>query len=318
MRSLDFNPFFPPLLPKGGTVGLVAPSRYPRPDWVESAKSHFESRGYRCRAHPQVYAKDRQFAGPDEVRSAALNDMFADPSIDAILCARGGTGAMLLLDKLDYGLIRANPKPFVGFSDVTALLQAISSQTGMVTFHGPMGWNFTEDMYDPRTFDELLAAIGERETPWVYETDAVEIVRPGVVEGRLIGGNLSLLQSLVGTPYDWEPEGAVLFVEEVGEYLYRMERMLAHLRLAGKLKGLRAVVIGEILEILDDDPLWGPQQEPPYGRSAKELFLSHLPADIPIVFGFPCGHGKHLTTLPVGTKVRLTLEAGKAKIECAR
>lgn len=301
------QPFFPPSLPKGGTIGLVAPSRWPDPAWVEAAKSRFEKRGHKVVVHDQVKLRHGQQAGTAQEAVAALHSLFADPSVNAIVCARGGNGALRLLDLLDYDLIACNPKPFIGFSDATVLLNAIAKKSGFVTYHGPMGWNFSEGQYDQRTEEDLFAVLsGVKE-----KTYPVDVVRAGAAQGQLVGGNITLLRSLVGTPYDWTAKDGLLFIEDGFEYLYKMANDMAHLRLAGKFEGVRAVIVGEICDVADErDP-----QDPPYGMTAKEIILEHLPPDVPVVFDFPCGHGKYLTTLPVGAQAKVLFEGRQARIE---
>ena len=298
----------PPLLRPKGTIGLVAPSRWPRKDMLEETIKHLDARGYEVVVHDQCYLQNGTLAGSDSARAEALNDMFADSTIDAILCARGGSGSLLILDRLDYELIRANPKPFIGSSDVTALLQAIACRTGVVTYHGPMCFNFLPERYEKYTEEDLLYMISGEQIERRLRFSMVEVERSGEAEGRLVGGNLSLLQSLIGTPYDWTGDGAILFIEDVNEPLYNIERMMAHLRFAGKFEGVRAVLVGEMVGIPEEKPEDMPVGDCPYGRDFKEIILKHLPAEIPVGFNYPCGHGQYLTTFPIGACVRVTIK----------
>lgn len=298
---------FPPLLPAKGTVGIVAPSRWPQAEMLECTVAHLEKRGYEVIVHDQCYRQHGTLAGSDAARAEAVNDMFADATIDAVLCGRGGSGALLILERLDYELIRSNPKPLVGSSDVTALLQAVTSKTGMVTFHGPMACHFLPERYDAYSEDDLFYMIAGERTERRLRFPMVEVEREGVAEGRLVGGNMSLLQTLVGTPYDWSGEGAILFIEDVGEPLYKIERIMAHLRLAGKFEGVRAVLVGEMLGVPEERPEDLPPGDCPYGQTVKEIMLKYIPPEIPVGFNYPCGHGRYLTTLPVGACLRVTL-----------
>lgn len=308
MANRASSSFFPPLLSVGGKVGIVATSRWPEPAWIEAFTQKLEGWGLDVVVHKQCAMKNGILAGSDAARAEALMEMFADPSIKAIFCARGGTGASLLLDRLDYDSIKKNPKPFVGFSDVTVLLNAITARTGLVTFHGPMGWNFIPEQWDERTEKELFAMImaGEGERVLMLPDAAVDVA--GVAEGCLIGGNLSLLQTLIGTPYDWSAKDGILFIEDVEEPLYKIEQKMAHLRLAGKFDGVRAVLVGEMVGILDEKPDLDPEEHTVYGHSLKDIVRKHVPPQIPLAFNVPCGHGKHLMTFPVGASVRVTLE----------
>jgi muramoyltetrapeptide carboxypeptidase len=290
-------------------VGIVSPGRWPDPAWIDMPKAFLESRGYQVVVHAQNYLKEGQLAGSDAARAEAIMDMFMDATVDAILCARGGTGALRLLDKLDYDVIRKQPKPFVGFSDVTVLLHAISQRCGFVTYHGPMGWNFAQPGNDPRTGPELINVIGNRRKHCRLHYPEVEIVHPGRAEGVLKGGNITLLQHLIGTPFDWSPDGAILFIEEADEPLYKIDRALNHLRLAGKFRNVRAVLVGEMVDIADSETGFAREGERPYGRDLRDIILEYVPPNVPLGFNFPCGHGNYITTLPVGAAAQLTLGA---------
>lgn len=308
-NALKPEPFYPPPLPKGGTIGIVSPSKWALPERLDVFVEALKKRGHKVVLHEQNMMRMGQLAGPDEARVAAIHDMFDDETIDAVFCARGGAGAVLLLDRLDYDLIARNPKPFVGFSDITALLNAVTARTGLVTFHGPMDWNFLSEQYDPRSEADLFAVLSGPPCSLRYE--GLTPGRSGSAEGRLAGGNLCLLQSLIGTPYDWSGAGKILFLEEVEEPLYKIERMMAHLRLAGKFEGARGVLVGEMVDLIDETE----PEEPSYGKSLQEIMVAHLPPDIPVVFDFPCGHGDYITTLPVGGRAKLAIEGGKAVLD---
>lgn len=298
----------------GATIGIVAPSRWPEPAWLEKGKAVLEKLGYKVVIHPQCYKKDGQLAGTDKERAAAVVAMFKDPKVDAILCGRGGTGANRMVDLLDFKTIKKHPKPFIGFSDITLLLQAIHKKCGFVTYHGPMMLSFARD-HDKRTladFSEVFAA-GKKNK--IIKFTAVEGVALGKAKGELIGGNLSLLQTLLGTEYDWDSHGKILFIEDVEEPLYKIDRMLNHFRLAGKLKGLKAVIVGEMIDISDGISSISKNTQSPYGRDLKQMLLELLPKNIPLCFNFPCGHGKYITTLPYGAVVTLTVEAKTATLQ---
>lgn len=305
--------FFPPLLPPQGKVGIVAPSCHAPTAWIDAFEKKMTERGYQVAVHEQCFLQNGTLAGSDAARAQSLMDMFVDPSINAIFCVRGGTGSSQILERLNYEAIQKNPKLFVGFSDVTALLNAITAKTGMVTFHGPMGWNFIPENTEAQTEDPLFAMIEKGERTILLPT--LEVDREGTAHGRLIGGNLSVLQTLIGTPYDWTGQGAILFIEDVEEPLYKIERMLTHLRLAGKFDGVRAVLVGEMVGILDEKPDLDPKEHTVYGHSLKDIMRKHLPPAIPLAFNVPCGHGRHLMTFPVGASVSLTLEQGKSVME---
>lgn len=307
-HAKSLEPFYPPPLPQGGTIGIVSPGKWTAPERLETMLQALRKRGYRTIVHEQNLMREGQLAGPAVARAAALHDMFDDEKIDVVFCARGGAGTLLLLDGIDYDLIARNPKPLVGFSDITALLNAVTAQTGLVTFHGPMDWNFQPENFDPRSERDLFAVLGGGRS---LRFEGLGQGRDGAAEGRLVGGNLCLLQALIGTKYDFSGAGAVLFIEEVEEPYYKIERMMAHLRLAGKFEGLRAVLVGEMVDVPDETE----PEEPPYGKTLRDIMLAHLPPDIPVVFDFPCGHGKYLTTLPVGARAKIAFKNGEASID---
>jgi muramoyltetrapeptide carboxypeptidase len=310
MPTDDQDIIFPPTLKPNGTIGIVSPARWPEPEWINKTVEMLEGKDYQTVVHAQNYLQQGRLAGSHAARAEALMDMFSDTTIDAIFCARGGTGAIHLLDQLDYNVIREHPKPFVGFSDMTVLLQAITKKCGFVTYHGPMGWNFAT-FDDPRSLSDLfhvLTSSGEEYIKMSYPE--VEVLRPGSANGRLIGGNITLLQHLLGTPYDWSGKDAILFIEDVEEHLYALARKLKHMQLAGKFEGVRAVLVGEMVDINDgvkDNDL-------PYGQSLRDVLLDVLPENIPLCFNFPCGHGAYTTTLPIGALTHVILNAQGASL----
>jgi muramoyltetrapeptide carboxypeptidase len=294
----------PRALSPGDTVGLVAPSRWPEPEWTAAVTAWLESSGFKVKAHPQNMLKAGRLAGPDAARASAINDMFADDAVKAILCTRGGQGAIRVLDLIDYDLVRRKPKIFCGFSDETVILNALRARAGLVAFHGPMGWNFSLGHNDSRTGADLLRLLTGRYPAEGAAFPATALVE-GAAEGTLIGGNMSMLSALIGTTYDWSAEGAILFIEEVDEEMYRLDRILWHFIQAGKLKGVRGVIVGDITQMKDD---------PPYGKSLAEILRDHLPPGVPVCMDFPCGHGNYLTALPLGVKARLEISDAGAKL----
>lgn len=306
--------FFPPLLPAGGCVALIAPSRRATPSYIQGYKTIIEARGYKVKVSDKACQQDGILAGTDETRAEAVMEAFTDPAIDAIFCVRGGTGANLILDLLDFDVIKQNPKPFVGYSDITALINAIAARTGMVTFHGPMASNFSPRRCNKQTEEALFSTIGVRPSPRQIVLAGLDVVREGAAKGRLVGGNIAILESLIGTAYDWTGEGAILFVEEVNEPLYKIERMLSHLRQAGKFEGMRAILVGKMMRVTDWQTNLDPEEHEVYGRALKDFVLKHIPPHIPVVFEVPCGHGDPLITFPVGAQVELELKDNSFKM----
>ncbi|MDD3289042.1 MAG: LD-carboxypeptidase [Alphaproteobacteria bacterium] len=305
---------FPPEIKPGGTIGIVSPARWPEPEWLDRGSALLQELGYNTVIHSQNYLKMGQLAGSDAARAEAIADMFADSTIDAIMCARGGTGSINLLDKLDYKLIKKNPKPFIGFSDITLLLQAISKRCGFITYHGPMLLNLANP-HDDRTIVDLLEVVAEHKDKRIaMHYPEVEVIRAGKADGVITGGSITLLQHLIGTTYDWTSKDSILFIEDVDEVLYKLAEKLRHLQLAGKFKGVKAVLVGEMVDIADGETGFARDGEQPYGQELRQILLDVLPPDVPLCFNFPCGHGRHLTTLPVGAYAHLALDACGAEL----
>ncbi|ANI62633.1 muramoyltetrapeptide carboxypeptidase [Pseudomonas frederiksbergensis] len=284
-----------PALPPAGLIGVIAPAGPAALD-TDKAIAWMRARGYSLRVFPGVYEKDGYLAGSDDVRLNDLHAAFTDSEVDAIICLRGGYGTPRLLDRIDFELLRNNAKPFIGYSDITALHLAISRYAGFVTFHGPMlNADLLGDKQKPTessffnmlrgqvTADSVLAH------PVAYP---LATVSPGIAHGRLLGGNLSMIAATMGTPYEIDAEGAILFIEDINEPLYRIDRLLTHLRLAGTLHKLRGVLVGDVAGV-DTIALEG---------LLKQTFAS---LRIPVLAGWRSGHCDPNLTLPMGALVRL-------------
>lgn len=292
----EHNPV--PALPAEGLIGVIAPAGPAALD-TDKALQWMRQRGYSLRVFPGVMEQDGYLAGSDEVRLRDLHAAFADPAIDAIFCLRGGYGSPRLLDRVDYELLRRNAKPFVGYSDITALHLAISRYAGFVTFHGPM---INADLLgdkQPPTEASLFSMLRGQVTagsplvhPVAYPLTTIE---PGIAHGRLLGGNLSMIAATMGTPFEIDADGIILFIEDVNEPLYRIDRLLTHLRLAGKLSRLRGVLVGDVAGV-DNEAL---------ARLLKQTFE---PFRIPVLAGWRSGHCDPNLTLPMGALV--SLDAG--------
>jgi muramoyltetrapeptide carboxypeptidase len=283
----------------GDIVGVVAPARWLDDATVEAgARALFGDR-FLVRTSPQLALRLHQFAGGDAERARAIEAMFADPAVKAIVCAKGGYGSPRIVDALDYGLIARNPKRFVGYSDVTALLLAITRHAGLETYHGPMLVDAAGALSAPSRA-HLLATLTDQPAPDAATALLAQarVLRGGRAAGRLIGGNLSLLVNMIGTRSDFDTDGAILFLEDVDEHLYHVDRMLVHLGRAGKLDGIAALLIGEMTQLKDNAV--------PFGSTVEQMALERLgDADIPVVANFPCGHGINQMTLPIGALARL-------------
>ena len=283
----------PAALQTGATIGIVAPASPFQKDELERGLEILRHMGFRVRLADGLFDVHGYLAGEDERRAAQLLDMFRDATVDAILCARGGYGCMRILPLLDYGLIRRNPKAFVGFSDITALHQAFCMQSGMATFHGPVVCTLSSD--EDLSRSSLLEALSGQ-LPAAVSGAQMRSILPGMAEGRLVGGNLTILCHLLGTPFANSFDGCILFIEDCGEALYRIDRMLTQMKLSGCLDGLAGIMLGSFKDC---------GAEADICNLVVQLFEER---EIPIVAGLPAGHAKRNITLPLGIHVRLDAE----------
>jgi muramoyltetrapeptide carboxypeptidase len=298
----------PRCLVPGDTIALVSPSGPTTPtgattvQQIEIARRRLFAAGFRTVLAPHALDVRGYLAGGDAGRIDDLHAMFADAAVAGILCVRGGYGAHRLLERLDYELIRAHPKVFIGYSDITALHLAIRARCGFVTFHGPMTTALAHS--DPHDFLACLRAVSRPEPLGALVNPPgappVETLVPGEAEGELIGGNAALLTALLGTPYEPEFTGRVLFLEDVGDRIYRLDRKLAHLRLADVFDRVAGVIVGECRYPPEPDAL------------ALRQILDDLivPIGKPAIYGLACGHGSYHLTLPVGVRAHLDAARG--------
>jgi muramoyltetrapeptide carboxypeptidase len=302
-------------LSPGDTLGIVAPaSAPPDPRAIDQGVAALEALGFKVKLASNVRRRHGYLAGDDRERAADLMRMFTDRKVSGILCVRGGYGTARLLPRLDYQAIRANPKVFVGYSDITSLHCAFLTKARLVSFHGPM---LNSDFIHPtmpaftrRSFLDMLCPSGNsargspRNIGDGYRRRTVKVLRSGVARGQLIGGNLTLLCTLLGTPWQPDFKGCILFFEEIGEPPYRLDRMLTHLRNAGVLQQVAGVAIGVNADC--DDPKARTSRE--YRQTAEDVLKERLlPFGIPVVSGLPFGHVPHNATIPIG--VAATLDA---------
>jgi muramoyltetrapeptide carboxypeptidase len=306
----------PSRLRSGNRIGLVAPAGpLLERDDITRTQELCSALGYEPVLGKNAHRRAGYFAGTDAERLADLNQALQDSSIDAIWCIRGGYGSIRLLDQLDYAAMARRPKALIGFSDATALLNAVNRLTGVVTFHGPVARAGMPE-FSRVHFQSLLAEaeaprrLGRLAQPadvLIPQENRIVTLCGGVAEGHLAGGNLTLLQCLIGTPYFPELTGAILFLEDVGENLYRVDRMLAHLRLTGALRHLAGVLVGRFsrLERSGGDGAFG----------FDEMLAGYFePLGIPVAYGFPVGHIDAQWTLPLGVRARLDADAGEVEL----
>lgn len=289
----------------GDRVGISAPAGRVHPEALGRGVELLRSWGFVPVLGEHVAEGHGYLAGTDAARAADLNHFFRDPSIRAIWCARGGYGAMRLLPRLDWAAVRQDPKPLIGYSDITALHLALWQGARLVTYHGPVA-----EIHDPAGMPAynaecLHAALTGRLAPGPYplpqepDAPALQTVVPGRARGRLLGGNLSLVASLVGTPWLPDLRGAILLLEDVDEAPYRIDRMLTHLLLAGVLDGVAGILFGH-------SPTCEEPKEPRPSLHLLEVLHELLgPLGVPVLYGFPCGHSRYRATLPLGAEAEL-------------
>lgn len=293
----------PRKLKTGARIGIVNPAYWLEADRLQRAVKVFEELGYEVVLGKSTGLQQHQCAGSPVQRAEDIMAMFEDPSIDAIICARGGYGGNRVLPLLDYEIIRANPKIFVGYSDITGLLTSIAQKSGLVTFHGPMLSSYGKHtiQYNLDMFRQVLS--GQRDIKIMSTPDCqARCLKPGRASGPLWGGNLTLVMERLATRDQIDTAGSILLLEDIDEKLYAFERMLLHLKRAGGLDRIKGLVIGELLEIADS--------KTPFGKTTDEIVLDVCgDLDIPIISNFPCGHGDYQATLPISHEVEIHAEA---------
>ena len=317
--SLKSNPdlFIPEALQEGDRIGIVSPaSAIFESEPYEIAKESFEAMGLEVKFGKNTRNRYGHLAGTDEERAEELNEMFRDKSIKAIIALRGGSGAARILDKLDYDAIRKNPKIFIGYSDITALHTAIYTKTGLVTFHGPVAvstWNSFSSDYLKRLLFEKEAITYQNPTEkgdeLVQTKNRIRVIKDGTVNGRLVGGNLSVLTGIMGSEYfpqDWK--GKILYLEDVGEKIYAVDRMMSQLYLGGVFEQISGFIFGKCT---DCDPGGSG-----YGSLTLEEVIDHYikPLNIPAYSGAMIGHIDDNVTIPNGLEAQLNATEGTIKL----
>ena len=289
----------PKKLKEGDTVGLIAPGSPFSAEAYERALTNITQLGFKYKNAKNLFLKYGYLAGDDKSRIEDIHQMFADPEVDAIWCVRGGYGTTRLLYDLDYELIQKNPKILLGYSDITALLQAIHKMTGLVTFHGPVASTEMTD-YIEEGFRSVLMSTEKniKLNNKISENDSdefkPEIIVNGHMKGQLAGGNLTLLSAMAGTPYQLDATDKLIFIEDVGEKPYRIDRMLTQLRQTANLKEAHGIVLG----VFND---CNAKPDEKNTLSLKETLIDRLGyLDIPVFYGFSFGHIDEMCTIPVG------------------
>lgn len=302
-------------LPAGGTIGIVSPaSPYNTYSDVLRAIAWWEAHGYRVKLAEGALERKDWLAGDPETRARDLMAMFTDSSVDVIQCLRGGYGSAQIIPQLDFQVIAAHPKPFMGFSDITALHTALLRFTGLATFYGPSFTAVGEPEMSDFTAQRMLQVLGGETTgPLPHNPDDpfVRALAPGKASGRLVGGCLSDLLFTMGTPWEFNLDDAIFVFEEVGSSPHGIDRALLQLSQAGKFERVKGVVIGDLTGCEWNDGGGSPW---PHTKTLEEMLEERLSVlGVPVIYKLPFGHGTHMATVPLG--VQATLDASTCTLE---
>lgn len=300
---------YPEFIKPGALVGLVAPAGKIAPRYVEQAEKYLAGLGMRHLRGKHVAGAWHQFGGTDQQRADDLNSMLRNPEVDVIWCMRGGYGAVRLLDLVQFDWLLESPKWLVGFSDITVFHAVLQKEIGLASMHGPMPKNLEDGLVADSGMDQLWHFL-QGEWP-EYPLKPHPLNRPGMASGRLTGGNLTILTMLKGSDLDFDPRGKILFIEEVGEHLYHLDRMMYGLKVAGKLEGLAGLVVGQMTDMPDD--------KTPFGATEYQIIAQAVADyDFPVLFGFPAGHDKCNWPLLMGHKVKMEVMKDRAAFSYIR
>ncbi|MDG5798958.1 LD-carboxypeptidase [Marinilabiliaceae bacterium ANBcel2] len=287
---------YPPFLKKDDLVALITPSGKTTIVVVERASNFIKELGYKVVTGDNVLSSFNQFGGTDQERIDDLNKVISSPDIKAVWCTRGGHGTLRICDKVDFTPLKNNPKWLIGFSDITVLHSKLQKEAGLVSVHGPMALNLEKPDIENtgvlNLWNLLKGDIPDYNLPYNSYN------RTGSAEGELVGGNLTLLNSLKGSRYDFDPKGKILFLEDLGEKLYHVDRMIQGFKLAGKFEGLKGLVIGQMTEMSDG--------ETPFGRDAHGIIVDAVKEyGFPVISNFNAGHDRQNEPVIMGAKVKI-------------
>jgi muramoyltetrapeptide carboxypeptidase len=313
--QINKNPdlIIPKGIQKGDNIAITAPAS-PTSLWeINNSVNFIKSLGCKPIIGPTAYKWDTQnryFSAPETVRADEFMNFIRNPEINAIICARGGYGVMRILDLLDYDAIKQNPKIILGYSDITALLLAIKRLSSLTTYHGPLA-NSGFSQLTSNSFKKVLISDPNKLIPPLKRTEYVwsqaETVVTGNVKGTLTGGNLSMITSTLGTPYEIDTENSILFIEEVFEEPYKIDRMLTQLQLAGKIQKCSGFIFGKFNNLNNQKPFF-----PGLQYSVRQIIDQLIkPMNKPTLLNFPIGHGGDILTMPIGIKVEMSAKEKK-------
>jgi muramoyltetrapeptide carboxypeptidase len=293
----------PPYLQKGDTIGIVAPAGFMPIEKMQTCIETLDSWGYNVQMGATTHSDSQNyFSGTDEERLNDLQQMLDDRNIKAVLCARGGYGTSRIVDRINFKKFRKHPKWIIGFSDITVLHSHLFSNYKIASLHAPMAAAFNDGEFNNPFILSLKDALEGK--PSHYECEPNAFNKTGETKGPLVGGNLSLIAHLIGTKSDIKTKNKILFLEDVGEYLYNVDRLLLQLKRSGKLDKLAGLIIGGFTDSKDT--------ERPFGKSVYDIVYEHVNEfDFPICFGFPVSHDKENYALKVGAKYQLQIQNDK-------
>ena len=298
---------FPPYLKKGDCIGIVAPAGFMPTEKMETCLNTLQDWGYTVKMGETTHSQSgNYFSGNDEERLRDLQEMMDDEEVHAILCARGGYGMSRIIDRISFKKFKKNPKWIVGYSDITVLHAHLYSKYGISSLHAPMAAAFNDEGYLNPYIASLKNALEGR--PAHYEAPGHLNNIPGVTEGQLVGGNLSLVAHLTGSVSEFKTKNKILFLEDVGEYLYSIDRMMIHLKRAGKFDKLHGLILGGFTDSKDTDL--------PYGKTVDEILYEHVKDfEFPVCFHFPVSHEAENYALKIGGNYSLTVSNEKVSLE---
>lgn len=292
----------PPYLQQGSTIGIVPPAGKVNPLYIDNAKQFLEAKGYKVLISDNAKSNHFQYAGTDEERTNGVQHFLDDQSVNAILFARGGYGTIRIIDQLDFTKFQRHPKWLIGFSDIT-IFHAKAMQLGIASIHSPMcsSMDINKAAADINLTMQILEGKLDIQQPTPHLFN-----RKGCADGILVGGNLSLIYALRGTPLDIDPKGKILFIEDLNEYLYHLDRMMYNLKLGGILENISGLVVGQFSSMKDNDS--------PFGKDAYEIILEAVKEySYPVIFDYPAGHIDINYPLVFGMSVEMEVGDGFCK-----
>lgn len=293
----------PPYLKAGSTIGICAPARKVSPEELAPGISLMESWGFHVKTAKNLFAAENQFSGSDAQRTADMQELMDDPTVDAIISARGGYGCVRIIDRLNFNRFAQQPKWIIGFSDLTVFHNHLHQQFQIPSIHAAMVFSMGDDRCTPEALGNLKQLLTGSEIRYSVENSVWN--RKGSAEGILVGGNLSLLYALSGSASDIDTRGKILFIEDLDEYLYHIDRMLMQLKRSGKLEGLNGLIVGGMSDMRDNAI--------PFGKTAEEIIAEAVSEySFPVCMNFPAGHIQNNQPLLMGGRV--SLEVGETSI----